>query len=102
MLRALLHTQVWLSRKFDRLLPRKYQTDGNSDFVRSFAPRFLFPGAVIYDVGSGKQPYLSAEQKRKLGATVVGVDIDPDELARAPTGAYDATICADVTQYRGK
>jgi SAM-dependent methyltransferase len=102
MLRSAINSQVWLSRKFDKLLPRKYQTDGNSDFVKSFAPGYLFPKALVYDIGSGKQPFLKAEQKRQLQATVVGLDIDAGELARAPQGAYDDSICSDVTRYQGK
>ena len=33
---------------------------------------------------------------------MVGLDIDADELARAPPGAYDETVCADITRHVGK
>ena len=33
---------------------------------------------------------------------MIGFDIDAKELERAPAGAYDATICADLTRYRGR
>jgi 2-polyprenyl-6-hydroxyphenyl methylase/3-demethylubiquinone-9 3-methyltransferase len=56
---------------------------------------------LVYDVGGGKAPYLSVETKRKLGVTVTGVDIDPNELAAAPQGAYDATICGDICHLEG-
>lgn len=102
MLRTAVASQVWLSRKLDSLLPEKYRVDGNMDFRRNFAPRYLRPGATIYDIGSGRHPFLSPEQKRDLGARVMGLDIDPAELASAPPGAYDGSVCADVTQFRGR
>lgn len=100
--RMLIDSQRWLSRKFDQMLPAALTMDGNSDFVRTFAPLYLRPGYAIFDIGSGKRPFLSPEQKRKLGVRVTGLDIDAKELAGAPDGAYDDAICADATQYEGK
>ena len=40
--------------------------------------------------------------KERLGLRGTGLDIDADELARAPAGTYDETICADITEYEGK
>jgi 2-polyprenyl-3-methyl-5-hydroxy-6-metoxy-1,4-benzoquinol methylase len=101
MLRSVINGQVWLSKKFDRLLPALFRVDGNRDFVDSFAPRHMAKGIRIYDVGSGRHPLLGQEQKATLRATVVGLDIDQNELAAAPSGCYDEAVCADVRSYRG-
>lgn len=94
--------QSALCRSFDRrFVSEAFRRDGNSHFVEQVAPRHLWPGAVVYDIGGGKQPLISAAKKRELGLTVVGLDIDPNELARAPAGAYDRIICADIQTYRG-
>jgi len=101
MLRTLINSQQWLSHKFDELLPAEYCIDGNRDFLDTLVPKYLRQNIIIVDVGGGKNPYLSREQKEALGATVVGFDIDGQELSRASDGAYDEVICADITQYRG-
>lgn len=102
MLRALINSQIWISRRFEALLPRRYTVDGNTDFVKSFAPKHFVSHAKVYDIGSGRHPLLSAETKQQLGVTLVGLDIDPDELAAAPAGTYDEAICSDVTKFRGQ
>lgn len=33
---------------------------------------------------------------------MVGIDIDPDELALAPDGAYDSSIAADIATFNGQ
>lgn len=101
MLRALINSQVYLSRVFDRLLPAKYRTDGNLDFLKTFAPKYLHPNLRIYDVGGGKHPYISRELKEKKELNVIGLDIDAEELRGAPPGAYDEVVCADITKFRG-
>jgi 2-polyprenyl-6-hydroxyphenyl methylase/3-demethylubiquinone-9 3-methyltransferase len=58
-------------------------------------------GAVVYDIGGGKQPLIPVAKKSELGLKVIGLDIDRKELARAPSGAYDQVICADIQTYRG-
>jgi 2-polyprenyl-6-hydroxyphenyl methylase/3-demethylubiquinone-9 3-methyltransferase len=100
-LNALVSSQVRICRAFDGLLPEKYRVDGNQDFITSFAPKYLRPGLCVYDVGGGKQPYVSVERKMALGLVVVGLDIDQHELERAPAGAYDRVIAADITRFRG-
>jgi 2-polyprenyl-6-hydroxyphenyl methylase/3-demethylubiquinone-9 3-methyltransferase len=65
---------------------------------------FKIPGGRqpgFYDVGGGKQPYINRETKERLGLKVVGLDIDADELARAPQGLYDEVVCADITRFSG-
>lgn len=90
-----------LSRRFDGLLPREYQVDGNRDFVENWIEPYLSPGAVVYDIGGGKNPLVGIERKRRLELRIVGLDIDAGELAAAPTGVYDQTICADITRHEG-
>lgn len=100
--RALVNSQVWLSRKFDGLLPADYRVDGNRDFLDSLVPKYLQQELTIYDIGGGKNPYLSSHEKRKLNAHVVGLDVDPVQLSQAPAGAYDNVICTDIANYRGE
>lgn len=100
-LRALIDSQVWLSRRFDEVLPERYRRDGNRDFRESLVPAYLASGQTIYDIGGGKNPYLGVTEKNRLEAIVVGIDIDKSELERAPEGAYDRVICTDISRYRG-
>jgi SAM-dependent methyltransferase len=100
--KSMIRGQRQLAKRFDRALPLRFRIDGNSDFRNDFAPRYLRPNQKIYDIGGGKNPFLSIDAKRDLKAHVVGLDIDGGELARAPAGSYEETIVADVTKYRGK
>lgn len=101
-LRSLIKSQVWLSRKFDTLLPEIYRVDGNRDFRESFVPKYLGRDLTIYDIGGGKNPYLGVDEKRRFAARVIGLDISQDELHRAPSGAYDRVICADISHFEGE
>ncbi|OGK04740.1 MAG: hypothetical protein A2W80_02130 [Candidatus Riflebacteria bacterium GWC2_50_8] len=101
MIRAFINSQKWLSRKFDLLLPAKYRRDGNRDYIETVVPKYLAHAVTVYDVGGGKRPFLTTEQKRALSVTVVGVDIDQVELDLAPQGAYDKKICADIARFSG-
>jgi SAM-dependent methyltransferase len=56
----------------------------------------LRPGVAILDVGSGRYPTIGLEE-RPTDCTYVGLDASAAELALAPAGTYDETICADVT-----
>ena len=93
--------QRQLSRRFDAMLPERYRVDGATDFRERFLPAYLRTGARIYDIGGGKLPCLSAAEKARLDATVIGLDIDADELRRAPRGTYDLAVCADIGCYLG-
>src|SRR4051812_44612811 len=95
------HSQQSLSRSFDRLLPADYQVGGNLDFVQNWIAPYLRAGALVYDIGGGKNPIISVADKRRLGLSVIGLDIDSGQLAAAPADAYDRQICADVTQFHG-
>jgi SAM-dependent methyltransferase len=101
LLRRFIAWQIKLCRALDRLLPAEYSVDGNSDFLSTIVPTYLSAGARVYDVGGGKHPCLSLDVKRSLGLTILGFDIDAEELGRAPQGIYDVTICGDVTKYLG-
>lgn len=101
LLRRFIESQQRLSSAFDRLLPADYSIDGNTDFLKSFAPQYLCIGQFAIDVGSGKHPYLRPAQKRDLKIHVTGLDISQDELDSAPPGTYDQSICADITKYVG-
>jgi hypothetical protein len=65
--RTLIRFQTWLSLCFDRLLPRDLLTDGNREFLDTLVPANLLRGAVVYDVGGGKNPVITSGQKAALG-----------------------------------
>ena len=90
-----------LSRRLDGMLPEEFWVDGQAHFQQEFAPPHIPKGALVYDVGGGKHPLYSREEKTRWNLRVIGLDIDEGELMRAPRGAYDATIQADITQYQG-
>ncbi len=94
--------QKYLSQRFDDLLPEKFRIDGNMHFQERFALSHIPEGALVYDVGGGKRPFLSPEEKARRKLRVVGLDIDEEELMRAPLGAYDEAIRADITEYCGR
>jgi SAM-dependent methyltransferase len=101
-LQSFIARQGELCRTFDeRFIREPFHLDGNAHFLEAFAPRHLPAGAVVYDIGGGKQPLIPVAKKRELGLKVIGLDIDCKELARAPSGAYDQVICADIQTYRG-
>jgi 2-polyprenyl-6-hydroxyphenyl methylase/3-demethylubiquinone-9 3-methyltransferase len=100
--RRLVDAQIALSTRFDRaLLPPDYRIDGDTSFEAEFLTPHLYRGATVIDVGSGKLPSLSPAQRAALEITVVGFDVSKSELDAAPAGSYDATICADVTEFVG-
>jgi 2-polyprenyl-6-hydroxyphenyl methylase/3-demethylubiquinone-9 3-methyltransferase len=100
--RRFIDGQIALSTRFDRaLLPPVYRIDGDSSFEAEFLTPHLHRGATVIDVGSGKLPSLSPAQRAALEITVVGFDVSKRELDAAPAGSYDATICADVTEFMG-
>lgn len=102
LLRSFINTNIRLSRWFDsQFLPSSFAKDGNKDFIFEMAPSYLRQGMKIYDVGGGKQPFVDANKKGDLCLTIVGIDISQSELDRAPVGAYDKTICADIANVHG-
>jgi 2-polyprenyl-6-hydroxyphenyl methylase/3-demethylubiquinone-9 3-methyltransferase len=89
------------SAAFDRLLPEQLRVDGNRYFKEVFAPEYLKNGLLIYDIGSGRTPFVDSNTKKTQDLTIVGVDIDKTELASAPQGIYDKVICADILEFKG-
>lgn len=103
LLRAFMNANISLSKWFDQqFLPSSFLKDGNKDFIFEMAPSYLRQGMKIYDVGGGKQPFVGVEKKAALGLTVVGIDISQPELDRAPVGAYDEAVCADIANVHGQ
>lgn len=100
-IRQLVGLNIRWSEKFDQFFPECFRLDGNRDFIDSMVPRYLREGLTIYDIGGGKQPYLSVETKRRLKCKVVGIDISREELDAAPPGAYDATRVVDICVFTG-
>jgi len=103
LLRSFVNVNQNLSSWFDRvLLPSSFLTDGNTEFIKEMAPSYLQHGMKIYDVGGGKQPFVSVEEKVAFDLYVVGVDISQSELSLAPSGAYDDILCSDIAKVQGK
>lgn len=104
---SLIRSQVWLSQKFDLLLPPLFRIDGNRDFLDTLLPCYLSPSMIsdhdrVYDVGGGKQPCIPQTTKDSRQLHVTGIDISSEELADAPKGAYDDCVIADIQDYSGK
>jgi 2-polyprenyl-6-hydroxyphenyl methylase/3-demethylubiquinone-9 3-methyltransferase len=97
--RQLIASQVALSRAFDQLLPRSFRIDGSKDFKQRIVPSYLCPGLVVYDIGGGARPCVDLDTKRRLGLKVTGVDVDEEQLAKAPCGLYDRVIVTDIATY---
>ena len=94
--------QQW-SQAFDRrFMPEGFRVSGNAEYIAAVVPGRLRAGMSVCDIGGGKRPMIARDLKERLGLRVTGLDINADELARAPAGAYDETICADITEYEGK
>ena len=102
LLRGFVQSNRALSRRLDRLLPLSFSQDGYQTFLRALLPDLLHPNTTIYDLGGGSLPCLSLTQKQQFNLTIIGMDIDADELARAPAGIYDEEICADISRFRGR
>lgn len=90
-----------LSERFDGILSTSFSKDGYQTFLQEILPGLLARDIRLYDIGGGSLPCLSMAQKMENNITLIGVDIDAGELARAPEGLYDQTICADVSRFNG-
>lgn len=101
--RRLINWNRKVSQWFDRVfVPEKYRVDGNRDYVDNLVRSYVSSGGLLYDVGGGKNPFFSREEKNKLSLRVVGIDISEQELARAPTGAYDEIFGCDIAKVSGR
>jgi SAM-dependent methyltransferase len=99
--RRIIDANIAMSGLIDRMLPERVRRDGNKTFIRDLLPTAFARGTTVYDLGGGSRPALDVAEKRRLGITVVGLDISADELAAAPAGAYDYTIAADLCTFVG-
>jgi 2-polyprenyl-6-hydroxyphenyl methylase/3-demethylubiquinone-9 3-methyltransferase len=88
--------QMSISKKFDGLLPEALRIYGTADFDTEVLPSYLRSGMTVYDIGGGKHPNLTPEQKNNFDLAVVGLDISGEELENAPAGIYDKVIVADI------
>lgn len=102
LIRAAIDAQSRLSARLDALLlGPEHAVDPFSEFARELVMPFLSPGKKIYDVGGGRNPFLPADEKARLGLRVCGLDLDPAALAQAPPGAYDQTLHVDLCTLKG-
>lgn len=96
----LVEINVRMSRGFDRLLPFPPRSRGS---LGDHEPRTMFVAARnIGDVGGGKKPYALAVGLDLAGKVYVGLDLDPEELSRAPTGTYTQTAVLDICAPEGQ
>jgi SAM-dependent methyltransferase len=78
-------------------LPPRYATD---TWDMSFRPRLdevMAPGLRVLDVGAGARPMVAPED-RPADCVYEGLDLDADELRKAPEGSYDAIHVGDITK----
>jgi len=76
--------------------PNRRRLDGCQDFSRLLL-QYLRPGLRVLDIGGGKRPLISPELKRSQRLRVFGLDVLKEELDAAPPGAYDETVCCDIS-----
>lgn len=77
-------------------LPERYAVDYHQPVLDAIAG-LLVPGASVLDIGAGRRPVVSRED-RPADVTYVGLDISADELALAGDG-YDETHAADMCEH---
>jgi 2-polyprenyl-3-methyl-5-hydroxy-6-metoxy-1,4-benzoquinol methylase len=102
-LRSFIQFNMTISDWFDRtFLDPALVVDGNSEFSASVVHPYVSIGAKVYDVGGGKNPFFTLEEKERNRLSIVGIDISKNELDRAPAGIYDESICADISTIEGR
>jgi SAM-dependent methyltransferase len=101
-LRRFFKWQYELSMHFDKaFLDSSYLIYGTTDFHASLIPAFITKNSLVYDIGGGKCPHIFPTLKAERNIRTIGVDIDQEELNRAPAEGYNSTICADITATQG-
>lgn len=99
--RKFISLNLKLSRFVDELLSARMREDGNRYFQKHVVPKYARRELLVYDVGGGRRPYFSAEERLTKGMRVYGLDIARDELEGAPPGTYDGIIVDDLTCAEG-
>jgi len=95
-------TQIRMSQWFDSFFPQSFRIDGERDFRENIVPKFLNrPGQLVYELGAGRMPVISAEEKEKYDLKIIGVNQSDYELSLAPKGVYDKMIVADIATFYG-
>lgn len=92
--------QVRISRSIDRALFGEMAVDGNSAFC-DLLRHEDFREVALAEVGGGKSPFFDAAEVAGRGLSVTGIDLDADELGRAPRGAYARTIIGPIERVIG-
>jgi len=101
LLSAFIKLNQRISFAFDSLLPIAMRTYGTTDFHTSLLPEYIKQDWLVYDIGGGKRPFITQKWKMRDNITQVGIDIDANELNKAPRGDYDRVMVEDITTYRG-
>ncbi len=79
--------------------PQRYDQPWLEPFHQRIDPIASRPGVRILELGSGRMPAIGPES-RSPGCWYAGLDVSAEELARAPSGAYQETIVADATVFQ--
>lgn len=98
---SFVRANIACSNVLERMLPRCLSEDGNKFFLREVIPSVVRDGDIVYDLGGGSRPFISLSDKKRLNASVHGLDIDAAELRAAPDGVYDEMIVHDLCTYEG-
>lgn len=78
-------------------LPGRYLSWWHADYHARLEPS-LRPGVTILDVGAGRNPSIPPDM-RPPNSRYIGLDLSRSELDLAPTGWYDDSVAADVTEH---
>lgn len=97
-LRQFVDTNWRMSTKVSHWAEARGRRDGWYEHPARLAA-LLRPGMTVVDLGSGRNPAIPLEEKRRLGLHVIGVDISAQALEAAPEGGYDEIVCADAESF---
>lgn len=78
-------------------LPSRYACWWHAEYQARLEPS-LRPGITILDVGAGRNPSIPPND-RPQNSKYIGLDLSQSELEKAPTGWYDHSVAADVTEH---
>ncbi|HEX8769911.1 MAG TPA: hypothetical protein VF711_03995, partial [Acidimicrobiales bacterium] len=78
-------------------LPSRYATWWHAQYHEQLQPS-LRPGVTILDVGAGRNPSIPPAD-RPPKCRYIGLDLSRSELDMSPSGWYDDSVAADVTEH---